>query len=155
MSGITKMHSVPSVVTLDTSRFDILMYLTKSTANKLQYWDWSKSAAAPQNSSIFNGDAYSMGGNGKYIPGHQGLVLPPPSPGVNPTIYLKPGLGGGCVQTGPFANMTVNLGPIGLPNTTAGPDHGFGYNPRCLKRDVGPYCTEKYCNYTRIHGKTS
>jgi tyrosinase len=93
-----------------------------------------------------------MGGNGKYIPGHPGLVLLPPVKGVNPTIYLEPGLGGGCVTTGPFGNMTVNLGPIGLVNASVGPDGGFGYNPRCLKRDVGPYCSLKYCNYTRIYG---
>jgi tyrosinase len=29
----------------------------------------------------------------------------------------------------------------------------LGYNPRCLKRDVGPYPSEKWCNYTRVHGK--
>ncbi|KAG4424821.1 hypothetical protein IFR04_001981 [Cadophora malorum] len=77
------------------------------------------------------------GGNGEYIP-QPGLVLPPPVEGVSPTIYLDAGFGGGCVKSGPFKNMTVNLGPIGLPNTTAGPDGGLGYNPRCLKRDVGP-----------------
>lgn len=115
------------------------------------YWDWSKWASAPQDSPIFDGSAYSMGGNGEYIP-HSGLVLLPPAEGVNPTVYLEPGFGGGCVQTGPFANMTINLGPIGLVNASAGPDGGFGYNPRCLKRDVGPYCVEKWNNYTRILG---
>jgi len=106
----------------------------------------SKWAKAPQSSPIFDGSPYSMGGNGEYIP-HPGLVLPPPVEGVSPTIYLDAGFGGGCVKSGPFKNMTVNLGPIGLPNTTAGPDGGLGYNPRCLKRDVGPSCTLKSCNY--------
>ncbi|KUJ20503.1 Di-copper centre-containing protein [Mollisia scopiformis] len=124
------------------------------------YWDWSKWAASPQTSPMFDGSPYSMGGNGEFID-HTGLVIPPPVAGVNPTIYLEPGFGGGCVQSGPFSNMTVNLGPIGAAggliingtetNVPEGPDGGFGYNPRCLKRDVGPFCLEKYNNYTRIY----
>ena len=92
-----------------------------------------------------------MGGNGEFIPGHPGLILVAPA-NVNPTIYLEPGLGGGC---GPFGNMTVNLGPVGLPNATAGPLGGLGYNPRCLKRDVGPDPLQRWNNFTRVYGKIS
>ncbi|RDL37586.1 uncharacterized protein BP5553_05019 [Venustampulla echinocandica] len=113
------------------------------------YWDWSKWAAAPQDSPMFDGSPYSMGGNGEFIP-HDPLVLLPPVEGANPPIVIDAGLGGGCVQSGPFSNMSVNLGPIGLTNTPPGPDGGLGYNPRCLKRDVGPFCLQKYNNYTRI-----
>lgn len=126
----------------------------ESITNDFQYWEWSKYVSAPQDSPIFSGDAHSMGGNGEFIPGHAGLVLEAPA-NVNPTIYLDPGFGGGCVKTGPFANMTVNLGPVGLPNATAGPLGGLGYNPRCLKRDVGPDPGQRWNNYTRIYGKTS
>jgi len=28
--------------------------------------------------------------------------------------FIPPGLGGGCVKTGPFKNKTANLGPIGI-----------------------------------------
>jgi tyrosinase len=51
-----------------------------------------------------------MGGNGESMP-HDGLVLLAPAGSGNPDIVLEPGLGGGCVKTGPFSNMTVNLGP--------------------------------------------
>ncbi|CZT11605.1 hypothetical protein WAI453_004635 [Rhynchosporium graminicola] len=112
------------------------------------YWDWSKWAAAPQDSPLFDGSAYSLGGNGAPIP-HDGLVLPPPL-GSGPPTVLPPGLGGGCVQKGPFANLTVNLGPLGLFTGAPGPDGGRGYNPRCLKRDIGPYPSLTYCNYKRI-----
>jgi tyrosinase len=62
----------------------------------LPYWEWSKYADAPQNSPIFNGDAYSMSGNGEYIPGHPGVKLLPAFEGLgDEPIYLDAGLGGG------------------------------------------------------------
>lgn len=81
------------------------------------YWDWPKYAAAPQDSPIFDGSETSLGGNGDYIP-HDGPLLV--SPGNSSlTLQLPPGLGSGNVTTGPFANMTVNLGPVGGLNGTA------------------------------------
>lgn len=59
--------------------------------------EWSKYADAPQNSPIFNGDAYSMSGNGEYIPGKAAVILG--TPGAADAIELVPGLGGGCVTT--------------------------------------------------------
>ena len=57
-------------------------------------------------------------------------------------------------MTGPFANLTINLGPFGGTfGTEPGPDGGLGYNPRGLKRDVGPGVNERYCNYTTVLGK--
>lgn len=35
----------------------------------LPYWDWAADAQAVDQSEIFNGDEYSMGGNGEYIAG--------------------------------------------------------------------------------------
>jgi tyrosinase len=121
----------------------------------IPYWDWPKWADAPQDSPIFNGDEYSMGGNGEFIPGRpavMALPLPIPGTGTNVTVNIETGLGGGCVTSGPFANMTVNLGPKALGYEPAGPDDGLGYNPRCLRRDVGPAVAMKYTNYTVIFG---
>lgn len=81
------------------------------------YWDWPKYAAAPQDSPIFDGSETSLGGNGDFIP-HEGPLLV--SPGNSSlTLQLPPGLGSGNVSTGPFANMSVNLGPVGGLNGTA------------------------------------
>ncbi|KAK3385528.1 hypothetical protein B0H63DRAFT_494484 [Podospora didyma] len=72
------------------------------------YWDWTI-------------DAHGFGGNG----------LPPPGP----VPYMT---GGGCVTTGPFADLTVNLGPW---NSTV-------YNPRCLTRDFSPWLAARTLNST-------
>jgi len=60
------------------------------------YWDWSKYPDLV-NSPIFNGDDWSMGGNGDPVP-HKGLQLGPDTAETVPA-----GPGGGCVTTVPFA----------------------------------------------------
>lgn len=47
--------------------------------------------------------------------------------------------------------MTVNLGPVGgLDGTEPGPDGGLGYNPRGLRRDIGPAVNMRYANYSTV-----
>lgn len=47
--------------------------------------------------------------------------------------------------------MTINLGPVGGTfGTEPGPDGGLGYNPRILKRDLGPAMNQRYCNHTTV-----
>ncbi|KAI9744548.1 MAG: hypothetical protein M1818_002077 [Claussenomyces sp. TS43310] len=106
-----------------------------------QYWNWGKYAFDPINSPIFDGSDYSMSGNGEYEAHNatEGLTT-----GLNP---IPPGPGGGCVKTGPFKNMTVNLGPV--TPTLAEPEvHPasslLAYNPRCLKRDVSQWVSSRY-----------
>ena len=93
------------------------------------YWDWTISWEDPRKSTVFDGSATSIGGNGKVIP-HGNINIS--AFGLN--LSLPPGTGGGCVETGPFANTTVNLGPIAFQ--PEGPDNGLGYNPRCFSRDI-------------------
>lgn len=50
------------------------------------------------------------------------------------TLTLPPGIGGGCIYSGPFFNSTVNLVPVAFHSS--GPEGGLGYNPRCLKMDI-------------------
>lgn len=64
--------------------------------DRLQYWNWGKSAFDPANSPMFDGSAYSMSGNGIYEPHNCTEALPT---GLN---CVPPGVGGGCVETGPF-----------------------------------------------------
>lgn len=86
---------------------------------------------------------------------HNGTVIVPPEGVSGGNIQLPAGVGSGYVTTGPFANMTVNLGPVaGVAGTDAGPDGGLGYNPRVLKRDVGPAMNQRYNNYTTVLGKS-
>lgn len=106
---------------------------------------------APQDSPVFSGP-YSLGDNGQYVV-HNGTVITPPDGVSGGDIQLPAGVGGGYVTTGPFANMTINLGPVGgTSGSEPGPDGGLGYNPRVLMRDLGPAMNKRYCNYTTVFG---
>ncbi|KAK5138473.1 hypothetical protein LTR08_000059 [Meristemomyces frigidus] len=110
---------------------------------KLPYWNWAIDAQAPQDSSLFVGDQYSMGSNGKFIPNRTDTYL------YEQSISMPPGTGGGCVESGPFSNITLNLGPLDLPNTD-NVNSSFEYNPRCLSRDLNAFFTLNYNTYTNV-----
>lgn len=91
-----------------------------------------------------------MSGNGEFIPGQGNVVL-----GGNglPEILIPAGNGGGCVKSGPFKDMSVNLGPVslGLTNgSTIANGDGLSYNPRCLKRDLTDYVNRRFANATSV-----
>ncbi|CAK7204041.1 hypothetical protein SEUCBS139899_006792 [Sporothrix eucalyptigena] len=99
------------------------------------YMNYDRYAEDPGNSPLLNGNASSMGGNGAPDPSYKGV----PQYGRTPNI-IKSGGGGGCVTSGPFADMVVNLGPTSMATGSKLPKNpktdGTGPNPRCLRRDV-------------------
>lgn len=102
------------------------------------YWNWGR-YSNPLRSPIFDGSDTSMGGNGEYVP-HEGHAA------GTANVVVPPGNGGGCVSSGPFRNMSVNLGPV-FPainiSINANPrSDGLGYNPRCMRRDITDYFTK-------------
>lgn len=104
------------------------------------YWNWGRWAMDPINSPLFDGSDTSISGNGSPAP-H----------GCSQTaaVCVPPGIGGGCVTSGPFVNMTVNMGPVGqafnpdppIPNPPGGQ---MGYNPRCLRRDISSWVSSQW-----------
>jgi tyrosinase len=118
------------------------------------YWNWGFTAITGlKNSPIFDGSATSMSGDGAPLPGKADQIMLGASQGLDP-IYLPVGSGGGCVTSGPFSNMTVNLGPAALDlpgglvdSNPAGP---LAYNPRCLKRDLTDAVNQEYSNTLEI-----
>ncbi|KAK2009616.1 Di-copper centre-containing protein [Colletotrichum eremochloae] len=117
------------------------------------YWDWSKTAiTGMEKSPIFDGSETSISGNGEFIPGREPIVLGA-SMGL-PPIYLPVGTGGGCVTSGPFKDLVVNLGPaaLDLPGgvVEASPEGPLSYNPRCLKRDLTTEVNRVYANVTSV-----
>ncbi|KAJ8122309.1 hypothetical protein ONZ43_g1464 [Nemania bipapillata] len=110
------------------------------------YMNYDRYSKDPWNSPLLNGNASSLGGNGKLDPAYKGVN----QPGRTPNIIASGG-GGGCVTEGPFSELVAyfpallttllfSLGPtsmatgVNLPKNPR-PD-GTGSNPRCLRRDV-------------------
>jgi tyrosinase len=117
------------------------------------YWDWPKTAVTGLKASpIFDGSATSMSGDGAFIPGQPDLLLTGGNPDLDP-IVLPPGTGGGCITSGPFKDMKVNLGPAALDlpggaiqQLPVTPEGALAYNPRCLKRSLTDYANSHYSN---------
>ncbi|RDL40550.1 Di-copper centre-containing [Venustampulla echinocandica] len=105
--------------------------------------NWGRWANDPVNSPIFDGGPYSMSGNGDYV-AHGCTYAIPTNLNCIPPV---PGQGGGCVTTGPFKNITVNLGPVvvslnGIPELV--PNNGSVWNPRCMRRDISSWVATRW-----------
>ena len=111
------------------------------------YWNWPATAYDLENSPIFNGDEYSMSGNGIYEDTGP-LVLAP-------TFQLPKGTGGGCVTNGPFAGMNYTMQPISIQLLIQGgalPPTAFTKNESCLTRDLNSYVAQTQTNWTIFDG---
>ncbi|KAH8681383.1 tyrosinase [Xylariales sp. PMI_506] len=104
------------------------------------YWNWGKSAFDPVNSPYLDGSKYSQGGNGVYEAHNCTEALPT---GLN---CIPPGVGGGCVETGPYvgflANISATAPSLEIPELVPGPF--LGYQPRCIRRDISPWVTSNW-----------
>lgn len=109
----------------------------------LPYWDWAMDAAALDQSEVFNGDEYSMGGNGEYIAGRNYTYL-----GLQ-NLNFPPGTGGGCVQNGPFSDYQTHLGPLDSPYDN-NVENQFDLNSRCLVRDLNSWFSTQFNTYTNV-----
>ncbi|EHL01284.1 putative Tyrosinase [Glarea lozoyensis 74030] len=106
------------------------------------YWNWGKWANDPANSPIFDGSDYSMSGNGVFQAHDCTQALP------TQLNCVPPGAGGGCINSGPFKNSKVNLGPVSPTLSGVGlvPNNGTVYNPRCIRRDVSSWVSTRYAS---------
>ncbi|KAK9481697.1 hypothetical protein V1527DRAFT_486371 [Lipomyces starkeyi] len=94
------------------------------------YWDWTldvNTEADFPKSPVFD-PVYGFGGNGAYIN---------TTSWTNVSLHIPGKTGGGCISTGPFVNMSVNMGPG---------SNSFTYNPRCLTRDFSPWLVTRTLN---------
>lgn len=127
--------------------------LTGVTGN-LPYWEWGYDVKSPRNSPVFDGSDTSLGSDGIAVP-HEGMQII--FPGYTDPVLFQPGTGGGCIQKGPFKDMLIRLGPVGVPNygntnTTGVPDPTQD-NPRCVRRDLNPWVAQQWTtfrNYTEL-----
>ncbi|GJC82977.1 tyrosinase-like protein orsC [Colletotrichum liriopes] len=114
----------------------------------MPYWEWGYDVEDPAASPVFDGSETSMGGNGAFVP-HEGMQLVQRF--SNTTVKLQPGSGGGCVEAGPFANMTVHVGPRSLPqygtSTPFSVEKPTDDHARCLKRDLNKHIASRYTSF--------
>ncbi|KIW90321.1 uncharacterized protein Z519_08965 [Cladophialophora bantiana CBS 173.52] len=106
------------------------------------YWDWPLWAHNLSSSPLFDGSDTSLGGDGYYDGSFDYYVV-----GVKPDGSLDTvprGTGGGCVKSGPFKDVMVNLGPFEFTLVFTGlPSNWTAYNPHCLLRDLNQFCSER------------
>lgn len=109
-------------------------------SGRFPYWDFAATASDPHSFPIFDGSEYSMSGDGLY--NDTGPIT------LGAELVIPHGTGGGCVTTGPFANMIAPLKFIDPTQLTTGtlPADAYAYNNICLMRDLNAYVSQTYTN---------
>jgi tyrosinase len=132
LAGTPALNREYTPVTLLDGIASDMYILTKQTRGR--YWDWTLDATDEEAwaaSPIFD-SAYGFGGNGPYVEDVSNLTQ------TSAVDDLPGRTGGGCVASGPFANLTVPMGP---GNSTAA-------TPHCLRRDFTPWLATQTLNRT-------
>jgi tyrosinase len=103
------------------------------------YWNYFAHQDDISKSPVYDGSDTSMSGDGEFF-AHNGSLS-----GTS-NILLPSGKGGGCVKSGPFKDMVVNLGPVspGMDGLLPNPKGPMAHNPRCLRRDLNSYATKTW-----------
>ncbi|KAK2781222.1 hypothetical protein FQN52_001725 [Onygenales sp. PD_12] len=117
----------------------------------IPYWEWGYDVYDPHKSPLFDGSPHSLGSDGAPLPNREPTYLqgpPPPIPQPPPGkgMRFSVGLGGGCVMSGPFAEMPANLGPVILGGGEV-ESNPLRHKPSCLKRDLSPEIGQKYNSF--------
>jgi tyrosinase len=111
----------------------------------MPYWNWPATANDLQTSSVFDGSATSMSGDG--LVNNTGPIA------LGPNFTLPHGSGGGCVTTGPFANYQTTFAPIDIGVALSGgplPPNAFDYSPTCLVRDLNTYVATTFTTQAEV-----
>lgn len=103
--------------------FELALKTECGYRDSLPYWDIKRTSPSNLlNSTIFSPSPSGFGGNGAY----------------DPTALIQwlwiPAQGGGCIQSGPFKDVVIHIGP---GNSTA-------YTERCIKRNIFPRAAERW-----------
>jgi tyrosinase len=113
---------------------------------EMPYWNWPATADNLRGSPVFNGDEYSMSGDGDFV--DSGPVV------LSPALSIPHGSGGGCVNSGPFAGWSTTMAPISTGVIIQGlplPPTAFQLNESCLTRDLNTFAAQKWTNYTALY----
>lgn len=112
------------------------------------YWNFAQDAASITTAPIFDGSEYSMSGDG--------LPNGNTSTQLGPQLTIPHGVGGGCVTTGPFANMQTTLTFIDASQLQTGtlPPNPYALNTSCLQRDLNQYVATTWTNMAAVINAT-